>query len=708
MSLTVPRAGLQAGRSASIRINEPQIGNAVAQFGDVMREVGGALEAERLDRTRARDRLALTQAMEDLSLQADQVGDPDELDALWKQGVAERRKAYLETVDPQLRPQAELEFDARVQPYGIQIGRRQLGLMNDQRMATYTQAREAVVRQAATMEPDAAAQLLATHDAEIDGLVQRNLMPADRAMAERMAVRAEAETVRATRLLDTDPAALVTGLDAGAFPNMDPRQAETFRSRGTSAIAAEQARQATAAKAENGARISAARDVLKDGSEVFRKGRAFSRQSEADALLADPEIAALPEAQAYARSAMLFEQMPGFAPLSLAEKDRLISEVEAQPIDTPDAARVVEAMRENRTAHREAVRKDPWAYGASVGVVAPQPLPDPSDAGFAPALQRRRADMARLEASGIIDGPAPLFTPAEAEALAPLAAPTASPAERAGFAAGLAQLLKPEDMDRAASLLKADPVFGYVGTGLAAGELPPVTARQIFEGQRAIDSKDVSLPAIQDRREPWFESFADLFEDGTRIIGYRPNGEPIVADDETGPRDRILAAADALYAFKVRGDLANTKDGKLSATHWQQALHEALGGIGTVGGSDARGGIGEVRGAKVLLPPGVSAVEVQGGLIRIETALGSAPYAANDPGRAGRILADLSPGGQPPQIGGQDMDAATWRRLRVKSTGDGFALIWTNTETGRENIVTDAAGDPWIIDPARLIRGAGR
>lgn len=693
MSLTVPRAGTVAGRSADIRINQPQTGGIIADFGAVMAEVGTALEAERIDRTRARDRLGLTAAMEQLRLEADQIGDPDQLDTLWRQRTAAIRDNYLKTVDPKLASQAALEFDSLAQPHAFAVGRRQVQLMQDQRMATYTDQRAAILRQVQTVDPADAPGLFSRLDAEVDGLVARGIIPADRAAAEKQGYRSEAAGARATRLLDEDPAALVAGIDAGTFADLDPERAQSFRARGTSAVAAAAAREAQAAKAENAGRIAAARDLLKEGSAVYQKGRAFARQDEADALLQDPDIAALPEAEAYARSAFLHAEMPAFSALPLAEKQAMLAEVEAQPIGNPDAARVAEAMRENIDSHREAVRKDPWGYAASIGVVQAQPLPELSDPGFDAALRQRRIDLARLSGTGIAPDAPAVFTPDEAERLAPLAAPEASPAQRADLAARLAAHLEPEDMDRAADQLKADPVFGYVGTGLASGGLAPATARRIFEGQRAIASKDVSLPGPSEIREPWFETYADLFADGTGELGI----------DETGPRDRILAAAQALYAYEARRQVADTKDGKLSETIWQQALHEALGGTGKAGDPDATGGVAEIRGAKVLMPPNLTPRQVEGGLDTISNQIGGAPWSS--PRQApDAVLARLSPSGAVPRIGGQPMDAATWRRLRLKATDEGFAMVWQNPETGQERIVTDTGGAPWIIDPARLAR----
>jgi hypothetical protein len=563
--------------------------------------------------------------------------------------------------------------------------------MRDQRMATYTNQRAAVVRQAATLDPETGAELMRRHDAEIDALVARGIIPADRAAAEKQGYRGDIAGARAIGLLDRDPAALVAGIDGGGFADLTPEQAQSFRARATSAVAAEQARQATAAKGEAKARLDGAVDLLKEGNAVLTRGRSFARADEAAALLQDPEIAATPEAQAYARSEFLFREMPQFSAMPLAEKRATLAEVEAQPIETADAARVAEAMRDNIRRHEDDARKDPWAYAASVGVVTAQPLPDPSDPGFAAALRARRQDMARLDGSGLAPEPAPVFRPDEVTRLAPLVADTASPAQRAELAAQLAAHLRPEDMDRAAAQLKADPVFAFVGAGLAAGELPPATARRVFEGQRAIASKDVSLPAINDIREPWFEGYAELFEDGTGELGI----------DETAPRDRILATAQAIYAYEARRKVGETKDGRLNETIWKQALHEALGGTGTAGDRDAAGGIGEIRGQKVLMPPGLTPRQIESGLDTISNQIGGAPWST--PTQApDAVLARLSATGAVPRIGGQPMDAATWRRLSLKATGEGFALVWRNADTGQERIVTDDRGAPWIIDPARL------
>jgi hypothetical protein len=134
--LSMPYAGTNPGRPAQAQ-PQPVDGRAgaVADFGQVMLDVGTALENDRLDREIKRAQVDMTRELNDLRLQVEGIGDPDAADAAWQQGVEQLRSAYVAPaadgrarISPANADRFGLAFDDLANRHASSLGARSLEL----------------------------------------------------------------------------------------------------------------------------------------------------------------------------------------------------------------------------------------------------------------------------------------------------------------------------------------------------------------------------------------------------------------------------------------------------------------------------------------------------------------------------------------------------------------------------------------------------
>lgn len=684
MSLTVPKAPVIGGRAAQLRFEDDQTGDIVTRFGMTMLQVGERIAAEQEQRGLGKARVAIAQRLNDLQMQGQQIGDPDDLDQF---GTAEFQRARQEAVESApagIRDQVGQMFDEQALPHKARLGGRGLELRQSQELANLSALGDEVVRTVAIADPATQASARAQYDAHLEGLVQRGVLAPDQAEQARQQIGGKMETARAQRMLSENPEALVAAVDEGEFSVLDAEQAQNWRARGVAAARTNAARIEAEDKRARSERVSAAKDFLSDGTSVLRKGQPFAGATDAVVLMQDPEIANLPEAREYIATVQLTQERPGLAVLPLAEKRALLADLKKRAINKPYEADKVEALQKMIAADEEGFRKDPLTYAASIGLKPAPDLPDPVNADSAElvaGLRGRRQYAASLAQSEYTDDPK-FFTPQEREEWAKLTDTTAAPETRARIALDLATALGPE-AEEAAAELKADPVFTLVGGGLAHG-LSPVTARQIFEGQRVIEGKHVKLPAKAERRQSFFGEFDSLFFDGT-VEGW---------PDQAGVRDQITSAADALYAYRMRSAEAGGSgaDGQIEEKAYLQAVHEVMGGLGKYDSSKARGGVQEVRDRLTILPAGVSAGDVEDRLDLLASG-GSDSWSA------------ITVGGGKPTVGGELPDARSISRMQLKAVGpDQYVMVWPNRSTEELTVLMREDGGPFVVSMQALMQ----
>ncbi|MDF2143197.1 hypothetical protein [Paenirhodobacter sp. CAU 1674] len=692
MSLTVPKAGISPGRApqlANVPVPQSDAGATLAAFGDRMAQVGKAMETDRLQRELQTARVDMMEGMNAIRLEFEQMGDPDAVDQQFKPRTDELKAQILGNLDQRNQQDAGLMFDELRTSHGFALGARAIELRQSQRMATLARTTDTVVRTGATADPETQAAYMAQLEDHLSYLVASGTITPEDAETRRQSAAADMEAARATRLLSDDPAALIAAIDRGAeagFGHMDPERMQGFRARAASAIAA--AETAAQSEAERAAKehLSAAKDVLKDGISVFGKGRDWSGVDDAEALLQNPEVAAMPEARQYAHAKLLHQHMPGFAALPLAEQRKRLAEAKALPIEKGYEADLAEAMQSSIAAAEAGFRDDRFAYAREIGLKPAADLPDPLNATpdeLAVSLRGRANYATSLRDAGYTRD-VKFFSPDEAEAWKAAVAAERSPAERAKLASAMAVALGSVAED-AAEEIGADPLFTYVG-GLIAHGGNETLARQIFDGQRALDAKDTRMPAAPMRRDAFFREFNTLFEDGT-VDGRA---------DEAAVRDQIIAAADALYAYRRRGD-PNATDAALNEELYQQAIHEVMGGTGSFKSGDARGGVQKIRGQLTLMPQGMSGADVEDAFDVLRAGL-------PDGELVDKAWRDISASGNTPRAGGQPINAKTFSRLSLRQvTGSAYEMVVENPATGRLEALYGDDGKPYLVDLKKMV-----
>ena len=710
MSLTVPRAGNIAGRSANVQVATPDTGAAFAEFGNVMTQVGNKLVSEAADREMARGKMQMMQGMQDLRLQVEQIGDPDQIEAAYASGTKALREQIVGGMMPRNHADAALLFDEVAFSHGAAIGGRVLDLQQSQQRATLDQTAQVVIAGAATNDPETQAAYLDQYTASLDALVAKGVLNPEQRAAKLSEVTGGSQSARMTRLLSDDPAALVTAIDKGELgAGMDGGQVQTFRARGVAQVESNAAAAATDATRALTERTLAGKEIITEGTKVWRAGKPFASEADIAAIKADPELAAAlkPELDEYANAEDLFSFKPGFSRMSLEGKKRMRAEEAARPADKAYQANRLTAMDAEIAEHEAALKGDGDFYGfvATRGLAPVQPLPDPSSGSvgdLSAALKSRARSATGLTVTGLsgtLPGgaarPAPYFTPDERETWGALAAPTASPADRAKLAAVIAGT-PGMDAERAAKELKADPMFTFVGGGMAAGDLSARVAKEAFEGVRVLEAQEVKMPPVTERRTKFFTDMPRLFDDGVDGFGA----------DESATMRAALGTADAIYAYRMRGKQPEG-GGTIDQDVYSQSLHEAMGGSGTFGAGDATGGIATLSSYAgdyvTVLPKGVSADQITEAQDDIQARLYQAPSARNSGAAPVAAISEadwkgLSVDGSLPDIGGKLPDAATFRSLQLRPLGgDRYELIKPGIMSGSYAPITAAGGRPYVI-----------
>lgn len=681
-------------------------GAVFAEFGARMAQVGQALEGERLDREMTRLRTGMTKDLGELRLQVEDMGDPDQAGAAWDQGTAQIKARYMDgadasgraMVDPKLREDFGLAFDDLSATHSLAIGGRLMQMRQSQRMAQYYDYSNAVVSQAATTDPNTRDQLFADLDAQIDTRIARGDMTPEQGAVAKREARQSAENTSAITLMDQDPAGLVGMLDGGGLGNLDPETRARYRASAQGEVERRAVAAQKAAEAQQRELSTAWGQRLDDISSIAGSGQKsvdevwLHSQPVADLAAQDPAFARR-YGKAMAATALRNER-PGISLATPAELNRAIEEERARPkVAAWDAERLplLEAQRDKAI---EGWRKDPMDFARKSGMQVP--ALDLSNVATVPAAIAQRVTFAGvLKDQGYTAEAAPLDKEEQTRLTAAIGG-IKDAEQRATLVGQIAGAMiqrggDPDDIDA----LAKDPVQRWVAMSEANGSFTGALGGEILRGQEAIDAKTVKLPPAADRMGPTFDMLTDMF---AGVDG----GEAIQA--------QMMAAADALYAARVRG--GDPADG-INEEIYAQAMHEVLGGSGAYGTSRQRGGVQEVNGRRAFLPDGVRGRDVTDALAGIASDLqpGRAAYGmagqnsrSSQADRADQVLPAIA-GGARPVINGRALSAEEWRNASITQVGpDEYALM---LDYGGGMQAQDETGEPFVFSLNRLLAGYG-
>lgn len=692
MSLTVPRGPVIGGVAASPRVEATETGAAFANLGDRMFEVGMRIAQEREQRALGQAKTATMKWLNDTQLQAQAIGDPDELDSWASTEFQRGRQAIVDAAPQAVRDQVGQMVDDMATPHMGRMGQRALDLRQSQEVANLSVMGEELARAAATGDAQIMASSRAQMDEHLQGLVTRGVLMPDAAERQRQNWDVQVQQSRATSILGVGDAASAQAFldqaDAGEFDLLPSDDIARLRVQAERNIASEERQR----QADIGKRLGEIADIANDG-----------RVAVDEEFLTSPEVQANPGYAKAAAAISLRKEVADLPWRTVAQLDQLIAEEKARPIDAPWRNDRLAALIQYRDEAATGWKSDPIGFAAAKGMQVPAlPEFDPADPGaFAGAIADRVGFVGALRAEGYANTNVPLSIDEQAHLKRQLDV-GAPPAERAALAKAIVEGTRANPS--AADAVLADPVLRHVGGLLATTRNRDGVAAEILTGQQVMAHQGIDMPALKDRVGTVFDQVGALF-----------------LDMEAGAQQQqsIIAATDALYAARRgRVDPAGDYD---SATY-AQALHEVLGGTGSVtdggmlfdGRSDnATGGVATINGRPTILPVGVRSQDVSQGLRVLRRNLSGragdgAPVATghNQVEKARGALSAASGGGLP-MWRGADLDADDMDSVELIAIGDDRYTMVVTERGARVRPVDSRTGDAFEFSLKTLLRELG-
>jgi hypothetical protein len=711
MTLTVPKAGVIAGRSANVPVAARNTGSAVAEFGSAAMQIGTAMERDRLDRQAQRLQLDVTRDLGQLRQEFEQLGDPDAIDTLWPQRVAELKQKYLTGADDNGLPRVDKRiadrFDMAVtglaDRHADALGYKAIGLRQSQRTATSMALQDEIVVQGATTDDETLQALIAQGEADIDARAAANGMDAAAVYTEKKALRTRLFSQRAASQIEADPEGFLAAAEAGAYNDLgeDVTKLRILAQRSIDERTAKEAKAVEVAAKEAEADLDKRLTTM---TSILGAGR-----TPADMTLLDS-----PEAQArpgWAKAKAAYElqgEIPNIKQMTVAELDAAIAAEEARPIEEEWENERLVVLR----SWREEAAKG-WNTGAveqarDAGMAVPElPAFDPAapDA-FVQGLTKRLAFNDYATKGGYTKSQAILDSEEKAQ-LRAILDPKAEPGPKVALAKAIlaADPRKAEDV---AKVLEADPVFARTLSLLAStGDAPLVT--EILRGQQRQALGTVNLPSPANQRSIL-----------SQVTGGAFDGNPALQAE-------IMAAATALYADGAgasQTDVGDTApafmDDPAALDLFTSSIQRVTGAVPDANGQLTIGGVQPIGDAYVSLPAGVPAIEVEAGLENLQRHLdgqrwdpsiggwdSSAMETPPDPMRA---FAAAGLEGAKPDLGKTPRDLFPSLQLhRVSEKADVYEFRYTvagRTYTVRR--ADDAKGRAYRFRLSDLIREAGK
>lgn len=616
MALTVPTAGSTAGRSAQIQIATPDTGNVLSQFGGAMHDMATQWQADQRQRQVAKTQLAITRELGQARQEVDQIGDPDQIGPAWDARAAAVREKYItKDLDPRVAEALDLSLTELTDRHALDLSGRRIALQGSARAASYIADRAEIVAGATNADSTTTEALIAQGEAAIADRVARNELDPAAAEQERQALRRDVYGNRANTAIGTDPETFLTEARAGKW-NILGEDLPAKQAAAEQQLAKMQAEAAKNAEAAATAQAKAVDDRLKEMRSIYEDGG----KPVDDELMNSDMAKASPEyAETYAARELKAET-PGIKMMTPAQLDEEIGKLEGQPVVQKWQREKLKVMKDWRVEAATKLATDPVAWAKSAGFAVPEVPPfDPAQPeAFAKGLGDRLALDRFMREKDYTRAPAVLDN-AEITALKPVLDPAGDPQARLALATSFAR----QGKDAAAYLatnVQADPVFTRATRILTTTQDVGLVS-EMLKGQQAIALKSVVLPSPKDVGMTFDAATGGAFADQPAL------------------RAELLASASALYAANASGLNPDGVDSMVpfmsdskAVDLFSTAVQRVTGGSADAGGKYNIGGVQEINGGKVLLPPGVAKAQVDDALENLKYQLKGQTFV---PGYAG-------------------------------------------------------------------------
>ncbi|MBY5988217.1 hypothetical protein [Roseovarius atlanticus] len=606
--LVMPRAGTDPGPAARA-VPQPanEVGAAIGELGQVANNIGTAIINDKLDREMRRAQVDLTRDINNLRLEIEQVGDPDEAEQQWSQGISALRQSYVAPgdngqwrVSPRNLERFNLAFDDLANRHAYQIGAQSIERRQSERMATYRAYQFEAERAATKTDADTRDVLAVAGEEQIAGLLNAGIIDAEQAEIERQTLRQNLDRTAAFETYNSDPELFLEELDRGDYEFLDPQVATRMKA-GAKAdlLKAEEKAQKTAEAKQSERQKAVANDLgrissISDTTRLTATDRAFVESAEVAELAKSDDDVALALRKAQARisldqDAQVYETM---TPAEL----RTSIEIERQrKVKHPFEEERLGVLEQLLDQTEKSLDTDPLGHVASLGFEPPaldlDADPETLEAQLAARVRHGRVVQERGFTDGIV-----ILRPEEREQLKEALGKSANVARREAVLQSFARELG-DDAQLVIAAATNDPAQAHIAHLITQGA-PASTTRDALLGQKRLADKTVSAPSPDEFRAAFRGATGNMF------LEY-PDLEK-----------RLIATATALYAN------ADIDAGTVDSDIVRQSVNRALGGDGQGRGGIAyidRAGLGNAY--NLPLPANVAAREVTGALDLIERGL---------------------------------------------------------------------------------------
>jgi hypothetical protein len=427
-----------------------------------------------------------------------------------------------------------------------------------------------------------------------------------------------------------------------------------------------------------------------------------------DNILNDPDVRAMfPDEWSKAAGWRAFaDGLPSFNSLTPDQMDEAVSNLASMPITETWQGDMVGAAKTAAKDARAAWDKDPQEAAKKYMVQSPPPPLKLDPEGFVQSFSERIAFTDRtIIGKGYTDNAA-YVSKAEAKTLAAVFDPSMAPEARAAAAIAIVTAASNAGNPAAAAkILKdlgsGDPVTMFGGMLAASGGDPTLLATALT-GEALMKDKQVKAPKDADQMATFSpEAFTAL--------------KSASGEDEAG---NVMKFATALYAADPMAATLEP-DSEEAKTLLAAKVNIALGR--TEFGNHTYGGVADLGGHQVLLPPSVDVEAAQGALERAMT-LGMTPVGDDGDVEAYGYLAYLggimtgawtAAGGEVPLVRGEPITPRDYQRGNIRlvpspsdTDRNRYRMEWVSGDTVLP--IHNSAGTVYFFDLDKLIDATPR